>query len=32
MKGLEHEFPFFTTVYKISYEDTPLTAIVETPY
>jgi len=32
MKGLEHEFPFFTTVYKISYEDTPLTAITETPY
>merc|ERR1719482_2437681 len=27
MKGLEHEFPFFTTVYKISYEDTPLSAI-----
>jgi len=32
MKGLEHEFPFFTTVYKISYEDTPLSAITETPY
>merc|ERR1711988_439873 len=29
MKGLEHEFPFFTTVYKISYEDTPLSAITE---
>ena len=23
MKGLEHEFPFFTTVYKISYEGAP---------
>jgi len=32
MKGMEHEFPFFTTVYKISYEDTPLSAITETPY
>jgi len=32
MKGLEHEFPFFTTVYKISYEDTPLSAITDTPY
>merc|ERR1711988_1937568 len=32
MKGLEHEFPFFTTVYKISYEDTPLEAITTTPY
>ena len=32
MKGLEHEFPFFTTVYKISCEDTPLSAIAETPY
>jgi len=32
IKGLEHEFPFFTTVYKISYEDTPLSAITETPY
>jgi len=32
MKGLEDEFPFFTTVYKISYEDTPLTAITDTPY
>merc|ERR1719238_2183979 len=32
MKGLEAEFPFFTTVYKISYEDTPLSAITETPY
>jgi len=32
MKGLEHEFPFFTTVYKISYEDAPLSAITETPY
>jgi len=32
MKGLEHEFPFFTTVYKISYEDTPLSALTETPY
>ncbi|KAL3913735.1 MAG: hypothetical protein SGPRY_007878, partial [Prymnesium sp.] len=32
MKGLESEFPFFTTVYKISYEDTPLEAITTTPY
>merc|ERR1740124_1052840 len=32
MKGLEHEFPFFTAVYKISYEDTPLEAICTTPY
>ena len=32
MKGMEAEFPFFTTVYKISYEDTPLTAITDTPY
>ena len=32
MKGMEAEFPFFTTVYKISYEDTPLSAITETPY
>jgi glycerol-3-phosphate dehydrogenase (NAD+) len=32
MKGLENEFPFFTTVYKISYEDTPLSAITDTPY
>jgi len=32
MKGLEDEFPFFTTVYKISYEDTPLEAITTTPY
>merc|ERR1711988_1702777 len=32
MKGLEAEFPFFTTVYKISYEDTPLEAITTTPY
>ena len=32
MKGLEHEFPFFTTVYKISYEDLPLSAITDTPY
>ena len=32
MKGMEKEFPFFTTVYKISYEDTPLEAIVTTPY
>ena len=32
MKGLEHEFPFFTTVYKISYEDTPLSALTDTPY
>ena len=32
MKGLEHEFPFFTAVYKISYEDTPLSAITDTPY
>ena len=32
MKGLENEFPFFTTVYKISYEDTPLDAITTTPY
>merc|ERR1712021_67612 len=31
-KGLEHEFPFFTAVYKISYEDTPLEAICTTPY
>jgi len=31
-KGLEHEFPFFTTVYKISYEDTPLSALTDTPY
>jgi glycerol-3-phosphate dehydrogenase (NAD+) len=30
MKGMEHEFPFFTTVYKISYEDAPLTAITTT--
>jgi len=32
MKGMENEFPFFTTVYKISYEDTPLEAITTTPY
>jgi len=32
MKGMEDEFPFFTTVYKISYEDTPLEAITTTPY
>ena len=30
MKGLEKEFPFFTTVYKISYEDTPLEDITKT--
>merc|ERR1719502_1652664 len=29
-KGLEAEFPFFTTVYKISYEDTPLEDITKT--
>eukprot|EP00967_Tisochrysis_lutea_P024127 scaffold27680_cov33-Tisochrysis_lutea.AAC.4 len=32
MKGLEHEFPFFTTVYKISYENAPFSALTETPY
>ena len=32
MKNLEHEFPFFTTVYKISYEDAPFSALTETPY
>ncbi|KAL1512124.1 hypothetical protein AB1Y20_005393 [Prymnesium parvum] len=32
MKGMEKDFPFFTTVYKISYEDTPLEAITTTPY
>jgi glycerol-3-phosphate dehydrogenase (NAD+) len=32
MKGLEHEFPFFTTVYKISYEDAPFSALTATPY
>jgi hypothetical protein len=32
MKGLEHEFPFFTTVYKIAYTDTPLSALTTTPY
>merc|ERR1719326_1384896 len=32
MKGIEAEFPLFTTVYKISYEDTPLEAITTTPY
>jgi len=31
-KGLEHEFPFFTTVYKIAYTDTPLEALTTTPY
>merc|ERR1711988_1942924 len=31
-KGLESEFPFFMTVYKISYEGMPLSAIPETPY
>jgi len=31
-KGMEDQFPFFTTVYKISYEDTPLSALVDTPY
>ncbi|EOD19154.1 hypothetical protein EMIHUDRAFT_458800 [Emiliania huxleyi CCMP1516] len=31
MKNLEHEFPFFTTVYKISYEDAPFSALTETP-
>merc|ERR1712087_311044 len=30
MKNLEHEFPFFTTVYKISYEDAPFSALTET--
>ena len=30
MKGMEHEFPFFTTVYKISYEDAPLESITTT--
>ena len=29
---MEADFPFFTTVYKISYEDTPLSAITDTPY
>jgi len=32
MKGLEHEFPFFTTVYKISYEGAPFSALTDTPY
>eukprot|EP00457_Paulinella_chromatophora_P008809 gb/GEZN01008856.1/.p1 GENE.gb/GEZN01008856.1/~~gb/GEZN01008856.1/.p1 ORF type:complete len:364 (-),score=66.79 gb/GEZN01008856.1/:84-1175(-) len=31
-KGMEKDFPFFTTVYKISYEDTPLSALTTTPY
>lgn len=28
-KGMENEFPFFTTVYRISYEGTPLNAITQ---
>ena len=32
MKGLEHEFPFFTTVYKISYEGAPFSSLTDTPY
>jgi len=32
MKGLEHEFPLFTTVYKISYDGLPLDAITNTDY
>jgi glycerol-3-phosphate dehydrogenase (NAD+) len=32
MKGMEDDFPFFTTVYKICYEDAPLSAITETSY
>ena len=32
MKGLEKEFPLFTTVYQISYEGLPLEAIASTNY
>ena len=32
MKGLEHEFPLFTQVYKIAYEGAPLESIASTPY
>lgn len=32
MKGMEHEFPLFTTVYKISYEGQPLDTITTTNY
>ena len=32
MKGLEHEFPLFTQVYKIAYEGAPIDSIASTPY
>jgi len=32
MKGMEHEFPFFTTVYKISYEGASFDTLTSTPY
>lgn len=32
MKGMEAEFPFFTQVYKISYEGAPVESITTTPY
>lgn len=32
MKGMEDKFPFFTQVYKISYEGAPVESITTTPY
>ena len=32
MKGLEKQFPLFTTVYQISYEGLPVEAIASTNY
>ena len=32
MKGLEHEFPLFTQVYKIAYEGAPIDSIASTAY
>jgi len=32
MKGMEAQFPFFTQVYKISYENAPVDSITTTPY
>ncbi|KAJ1627019.1 NAD-dependent glycerol-3-phosphate dehydrogenase C-terminus-domain-containing protein [Pavlovales sp. CCMP2436] len=32
MKGMEAKFPFFTQVFKISYEGAPVDSIVTTPY
>lgn len=32
MKGMEAKFPFFTQVYKISFEGAPVDSITTTPY